>query len=336
LQLVELAASPLRVVLTRRLPAALLARLRAALPPGAALAYHDSDAPMPRAELLAACAGASALLCTLSDAVDEELVRAAGASLRVVSTMSVGYSHCDVAALRAARARLGHTPGVLTDATADLVLGLLLATSRRIVEAAAAARSGAWAAWQPFWMTGKELSGARVGVIGMGRIGAAVARRLRGFGCEVVYDGRSGAKPELDAALGTRWLPRAELLASSDFVVCVCALTAETRGMLGAAAFAQMRDDVVFVNASRGEVVDQPALLAALEARPRMRAGLDVCSPEPLPLDHPLLAHPRCLVLPHIGSAGERCRERMAELMVDNALAALAGDGAPMPAEVAL
>lgn len=334
-----MAPPPPRVVVTRRLRPSHIARLRAGLPPDAELVVHDDDSPMPRDALLAAVsggAGAVALVCTLSEAVDAALVSAAGGRLAVVSTMSVGYSHVDTRALKAGGGRLGNTPGVLTDATADLVLALTLATARRVVEAAGAVKSGEWAAWKPFWMTGKELARATVGIIGMGRIGQAVARRLRGFECAVVYDGRGGAKPDVDAALGTRHVPREELLRTADFVIVLCALTPETRGLIGAAELAAMKPDAVLINAARGEVLDQDALVAALEARPALRAGLDVTTPEPLPVDHALLTKfgGRVCVLPHIGSAGEACRDAMADMTVDNALAALSGG--PMPAEVML
>jgi glyoxylate/hydroxypyruvate reductase len=316
------------VIVTRRLPAASLEPLR--LRARTRLVVHDSEEPPTPAELRALCAaggGAAALLCTLSDAVDAAAVAACGGRLRVVSTMSAGVSHCDLGALRAAGARLGNTPGVLTDATADLVIALSLAVARRVVEAAAAVRSGEWSSWRPYWMCGKDLSRARCGIIGMGRIGEAVARRLRGFDCEVLYDGRSGAKPAVDARLGTRWAPRAELLATADFVIVLCALTPETRGMIGAAELRLMKEDAVLVNASRGEVVVQDELVQVLRERPRMRAGLDVCSPEPLPRDHPLLVEEglaaRVLVLPHIGSASDACRAEMTRIAVSNALAAL-------------
>ena len=326
------------IVVTRRLPAAQLALLSARA--GATVVAHDSEDPPTPAELRELCArggGAAALVCTLSDGVDAGVVAACGGRLRVVSTMSAGVSHVDLAALRAAGVRLGNTPGVLTDSTADLVLALALAAARRVVEAAAAVRSGEWSSWRPYWMTGKDLARSRCGIIGMGRIGEAVARRLRGFDCEVVYDGRSGAKPAVDARLGTRWVPREELLATSDFVFLLCALTPETRGMVGAAQLRAMKADCVFINASRGETVNQDELVAVLRERPLMRAGLDVCSPEPLPPGHALLAADlaqRVLVLPHIGSASEACRAEMTAITVRNALAGL--DGAKMEAEVTL
>jgi glyoxylate/hydroxypyruvate reductase len=327
------ASSVTRVVVTRRLPAAVLSAIQSR--PSTVVLMHDSDEPIPAPllkEWVSQDGGAHALLCLLSDKVDKNLIDSAKGSLKVVSTMSVGYSHIDVAAAKAAGVRIGYTPGVLTDATADLVLALTLATCRRIVEAAGAVKSGEWSSWKPFWMTGKDLARARVGIIGMGRIGEAVARRLRGFGCDIVYTGKSGPKAETDAALGTTFVDMPTLLSTCDVIIVICALTAETKGMIDAAAFAAMKKDVVFINASRGEVVVQEDLVAALQTRPQMRVGLDVTTPEPLPVDSPLLSMPNCTVLPHIGSASEACRLTMAQLTVANALAAL--DGQNMPAEV--
>lgn len=240
------------LVITRRLPQELVSEARAR---GATVHMWDSDAPMPRAELLnyvGRDGGASALLCMLSDAIDTGVLDAAP-SLKCVATMSVGVSHIDLAACRARGVRVGYTPGVLTEATADLVLALTLATARRVPEAAHAVNGGAWAAWSPFWLCGKDLHKARVGIVGAGRIGTAVARRLRGFSCELRYTGRSGAKSELDE-FGAAWLPLGELLASSDFVIVLCALTPETRGLIDGAALRSMKPDAVLINASRGEV----------------------------------------------------------------------------------
>ena len=250
-------ASPARrlsLVVTRRLPPELLAIAQAK---GAVVHAWDSDAPMPRAELLDYVrrdGGASALLCMLSDGIDEAVLEAAGASLKVVATMSVGVSHIDIAACRARGVRVGYTPGVLSEATADLVLALTLATARRVPEAAAAVTTEAWSAWSPFWMCGKDLYGSRVGIIGAGRIGTAIARRLRGFACNIVYTCRSGPKPALDDELGASWCALPDLLQTCDFVIVICALTSETRGMIGAAALRSMKPDAVLINASRGEV----------------------------------------------------------------------------------
>ena len=190
-------ASARRIVVSRRLPAAVLDRLRGGGAAGSSVVdVWDSDEAMPRATLLERVAGASALVCTLADRVDAELLAAATPSLRAIATMSVGVSHIDVAAAVAAGVRIGYTPDVLTAATADLVLALALATARRVPEAAAAVRSGEWSSWKPFWMCGKSVAGTTVGVIGAGRIGAAVARRFRGFDCKLRYWGRSGPKAD--------------------------------------------------------------------------------------------------------------------------------------------
>lgn len=327
-------AAALRVVVTRRLPPAILSALTAR--PGLELRLHDSDEPCPRDKLLemvGAGGGAHGLLCLLSDRVDEELLGAAHGNLRSIATMSVGYSHLAMPAVLGRRIRVGYTPGVLTNATADLVLALTLATCRRIVDAAAAVRSGEWSSWKPFWLTGKDVAGATVGIVGLGRIGEAVGQRFKGFGCKLQYTGRSGPKPEAEAALGgATWVPMEQLLATSDIVVLICALTPETRNLIGARELAMMKQGAVLINAARGEVVDQEALIAALKARPDLSAGLDVTVPEPLPTDSELLKLPNCLVLPHIGSASTSCRESMASLSVENLLAGL--EGRDMPAEV--
>ena len=326
------AAAMVRVVVTRRLPASAMA-LFAAHPSVHPLVW-DSDEPIPPAtlrEYVGRDGGAHALVCLLGDAVTADVL-AASPLLRGVATMSVGYNHVDVRAAVAAGVRVGYTPGVLTEATADLVLALTLATARHIVPAAAAVRSGGWTSWKPMWLTGKELSGSTVGVIGLGRIGQAVARRLRGFGCKLLYSGASGPKPKVDAELGCEWRPLDALLAESDFVIAVCALTPATTGLLTHAKFSLMKPDAVFINASRGETVVQADLARILRERPAMSAGLDVTSPEPLPLDSELLALDNCLVLPHIGSASTVCRTEMASISVENALAAALGR--PMPYEV--
>jgi len=258
---------------------------------------------------------------------------AAARHLQVIATMSVGYSHIDVPEAVKRGIRIGYTPGVLTDATADLVMALTLALARHVPAAAAAVRSGEWSSWKPYWLTGKSVGGQRVGIIGAGRIGSAVARRFKGFGCGIHYWGRSGPKPELDAELGASWLPLPDLLRECDIVVLLCALTAETRGLLTAERLALMKHGAMLVNAARGEVICQDELVAFLRDRPDVSAGLDVTTPEPLPTDHPLLALPNCLVLPHIGSATTACRNAMAELCVDNCLAGM-GVGMEMRAVV--
>ena len=171
-----------------------------------------------------------------------------------------------------------------------------------------------------------------MGIIGAGRIGQAIARRLKGFSCNITYTGPSGPKPEFDADFGAHWLPLDDLLKQSDFVVMICALTPQTKGLINAEKLRLMKEDAVLINCSRGECVVQEDLVTVLKERPNMMAGLDVTTPEPLPLDSPLLALPNCTILPHIGSASTACRMEMARVTVANALAAI--DGQPLPLEV--
>jgi glyoxylate reductase len=181
-------------------------------------------------------------------------------------------------------------------------------------------------------MTGKDLHHATVGIVGLGRIGEAVARRLRGFGCSIQYTGRSGPKADLDPSLGAQFADMDTLLRTSDFVILLCALTEETRGLMNAARLRAMRPDAVLINAGRGELVEQADLATVLRERPTMRAGLDVTTPEPLPVDSPLLTLPNCVVLPHIGSASEATRLDMAAISIQHALDGL--DGRPLRFEV--
>lgn len=314
------------VLVTRDLPADLLEPLRARCD----VRLWQSDEAMPRDELLAQVADAEGLLCLLTEQVDADLLDAAP-DLKVVSTMSVGYDHVDVTACAERGVRVGNTPGVLTDTTADLALALLLAASRRLIEAAEAVKSGAWDTWKPFWMTGRDLSGSTVGVVGLGSIGTAVAKRLRGFDCTILYSGPN-EKPENAASVDARYVELDELLAESDFVTLHCPLNEETRHLINADTLAQMQSTATLVNTGRGGLVDQEALYDALKAGTILAAGLDVTTPEPLPSDHNLLTLDNCIVLPHIGSASIATRRKMAAMAVDNLLAGVAGE--PLPNEV--
>jgi glyoxylate reductase len=223
----------------------------------------------------------------------------------------------DVDAATARGIPVGNTPGVLTESTADLALALMLGIARRLAEGNGFARSGKWATWEPGLLLGRDLHGATVGIVGYGRIGVAVGRRLEGFGCELLTTSRTGGVP-LD-----------ELLERSDFVTLHCPLTPETRGLIGDEALARMKPTAYLVNTARGPVVDTDALARALRAGEIAGAALDVTDPEPLPGDHHLLEAPNLLVVPHLGSATHATRGRMADIAVDNLLAALAGK--PMP-----
>ncbi|XP_076143250.1 glyoxylate reductase/hydroxypyruvate reductase [Alosa pseudoharengus] len=295
------------------------------------LSVWDSDEPVPRAELLNGVSGAHGLVCLLSDRIDAEVLDAAGPNLKVISTMSVGFDHLSIDEIKKRGIRVGYTPDVLTDATAELTVALLLATARRLPEGVNEVKSGGWSTWKPLWLCGYGLSGSTVGVIGLGRIGLAIAKRLMPFGVKkLLYTGRA-AKPEAKEVEG-EFVPLDALVAQSDFVVVSCSLTPDTQGQCDKAFFSKMKKTAVFINTSRGAVVNQEDLYDALSSGTIAAAGLDVTTPEPLPTDHPLLTLNNCVILPHIGSATYATRGIMAELTANNLLAGLTG--AAMPTEL--
>lgn len=310
------------VIVSHQLPEAWLASLFEAceVVVGPSTAVTTDLTPALRDKL----AGAAGLLTMLTVPVDADLL-AAAPNLRVVSNMAVGVDNIDLAACTRAGVPVGHTPGVLTNGTADLVMAILLAAARRLPEASGDARDGRWTTWSPTDWLGKDLSGATLGIIGLGQIGQAVARRARGFGVRLVYHSRH-RKPDAEAELGAIWLPLEALLATSDFVVVLVPLTAETRHLIDADALRLMKPSALLVNAARGPVVDSAALVTALSEGWIARAALDVTDPEPLPADHPLYALPNCLITPHIGSATEQTRQAMAELACRNVLTAVRGE----------
>ena len=301
-----------RIFVTRELPFEALDRLRAEHE----LDVWEGELP-PGPEALRERAGAAdALLSLVTDPIDAELI-AAAPRLKAIANMAVGTDNVDLDAAAERGIPVGNTPDVLTDATADLAFALLLALARRIPQGAAQVRDGGWRTWEPAGDLGADLSGATLGIVGRGRIGDAMARRATGFGLEVLHSSRSSGVP-LD-----------ELLARSDFVSLHCPLTPETRHLISGDTLARMKPTGLLVNTSRGGVVDQAALRRALIDGTIAGAALDVTDPEPLPADDPLLEAPNLLVVPHVGSATVRTRERMAEMAVENLLAALAGREMP-------
>lgn len=312
-------SSQSKVFVTRQIPGAALDRLRQAH----AVSVWQHPIPPTDAELLDNVAGCDGLLTLSSDRIDEAIMEAAGPGLKVISNYAVGYNNIDVAAAKRRGIRVGNTPDVLTDATADLAASLLLATARRVGEAAAKVRNGQWKTWESSGLLGQELRGRTLGVVGMGRIGSALARRMvGGWNMPLLYTSRS-VQTEIDDTLGGRRVELDELLRRSDFVSLHVALCEETRHLIDAAAFANMKSTAVLVNTARGEIIDQDALVEALREHRIFAAGLDVTTPEPLPPSHPLVTLPNSIVLPHIGSATDTARHAMTEIAVDNLLAGL-------------
>jgi phosphoglycerate dehydrogenase-like enzyme len=281
------------------------------------------DATRLAPELEAHLAEAEGLFCLLTIPVRKELLDRMP-RLRVVSNMAVGVDNIDVAECTRRRIPVGNTPGVLTDATADLTMSLLLAAARRLPESARDAREGRWLTWSPAGWLGTDLRGATLGIIGMGKIGRAVAERARGFGMRIVY---TDSGPCTDAP--GEFLSLEELLRTSDIVSLHCPLTPQTRGLINEAALKKMKPEAILINAARGPVVDTAALTRALAAGQIGAAALDVTDPEPLPPDHPLYQLPNCFIVPHIGSATRGTRRRMAEMACENLLAGLEGKRLP-------
>jgi glyoxylate reductase len=311
-----------RVFATRGLPGAVEALAR-----GCDLdVWPAREAPGPAA-LTARLAEADGLLCLLTDRVDAALL-ARAPRLRAISSVSVGVDHIDLAAATERAIPVGHTPGVLTETTADLAFALLLATARRVVEADRLVRAGGWRTWEPDLLLGRDVHGATLGILGLGAIGRAVARRALGFGMRVLAWSRT-RRPlgDLEGAVARSDLP--ELLAAADFVSLHVPLVPETRGLLDARALGLLKPGAILVNTARGGIVDETALAAALREGRLAGAGLDVFEREPLDPASPLLALPNVVLAPHIGSASVATRERMARLAAENLLAALAGERMP-------
>ena len=301
-----------QVLVTRRLPGTALDRLSAQHQ----VRVWQERLPPKQQELIDLAQPVEGLLTLLSERVDAELLRACP-RLRAVSNYAVGTDNVDLGAATARGIPVGNTPEVLTESTADLAVALMLAIGRRVVEGYGVVRRGGWLAWEPSFMLGRDLHDATVGIVGLGRIGGAVARRVEAFGCRVVHTSRSGGML-LD-----------ELLEISDFVTLHCPLTDETRGLIDDGALERMKPTAFLVNTARGPIVDTMALGRALRRGAIAGAALDVTNPEPIPAGHPLLDSPNVVVVPHIGSATHATREAMADMAVDNLLAALAGERMP-------
>ena len=287
------------------------------------MAVWEDELPPPREELLRQAARCEGLVTLLTDRIDEELL-AAAPRLRVVSNMATGFDNIDLAAASRRNVLVTRTPGVLSETVADFTFALMLAAARRVAEGDRHVRAGQWKTWGPQVMLGHDIHGATLGIVGLGGIGEAVARRARGFGMRLVYHSRS-RKPALERRLRLESLTLDDLLAQSDFVTLHAPLTTETRGFIGERELRLMKPAAVLVNTARGPLVDQAALYRALNEGWIAAAALDVTDPEPMPGDDPLLTLANVIVTPHIASASVATRSRMALLAVENLLTALEG-----------
>jgi len=303
-----------RVFVTRRIVGSAVARLAETCEVDV---WQGRLPPSPET-LRERAADADALLCMLTDRIDAAFLDACP-NVRAIANYAVGYDNIDVVTATARGIAIGNTPGVLTDATADLAWALLMALARRLPEAERNVRDGDWLTWEPAMLLGRAVHGATLGIVGPGRIGSAVARRAAGFDMTVLESGRSGP------------VRLEELLERSDYVSLHAPLTPATQHLIDAQALGRMKRTAFLINTARGGLVDQLALRHALEDGTIAGAALDVTDPEPLPVHDPLLGAPNLIVVPHVGSATEETRSRMAEIAVDNLLAALAGSPMPHP-----
>ena len=312
-----------KVYVTRHLPAA----AREALEAACEVTIWDEEFPPPYEVIVENVADKDGLVCLLTDRIDANLMDAAP-NLKVIAQVAVGFDNIDVNAAAERGIAVGNTPGVLTEATADFTFALLLAAARRIGEAYDYVRAGKWQTWGLTLFLGQEVYGATLGIVGMGRIGQAVAKRARGFDMNVLYHNRSRA-PEVEAQLGVEYRDFDDLLREADYVLLHVNLTEETRGLVDARALSLMKPTAILINTARGPVVDSDALYEALQAGKIAYAALDVTDPEPLPADHKLLTLPNCLVAPHIASATVASRTLMAQMAVRNCIAGVRGE--PLP-----
>lgn len=308
----------MQVAVTRRIDTNALKQLEAI----AELRYWDDDLPPSPEQLLDLLSGVDGALTLLTDRIDGEVLDAVPA-LRVVSNLAVGFDNIDVDACTRRGVAACTTPNVLTQTTAEFALALTFAVARHIVPGAMAARNGDWKTWYPFRFLGRDLAGATLGIVGLGRIGRRFADMAHAIGMEIVYAGEradDGAYRQVDID---------ELLAASDIVSLHVPLTDDTRGMIGRDALAAMKPDAILINTARGPVIDTDALVDALNDGRLSGVGLDVTDPEPLPSDHPLYAFDRVTIVPHIASATSVTRHKMSSLAAQNVVAVLTGQEPP-------
>jgi glyoxylate reductase len=311
-----------RVFISRMIPEKPLKMIEAE----AEVHLWEGDTPPPRPKLLDQLALADGAVVMLTERIDQEAFDAAP-KLKVLSNYAVGYDNIDVEAATARGIPVGNTPGVLTETTADQAFALLLAAARRVVEGADYVKQGQWQTWNPIQLLGREVHGATLGIIGLGRIGYAMAKRAKGFGMRILYYG--GSNSEYAERTGAVAVELETLLRDSDFVSIHIPLSEETRGMIGRQELSLMKETAILINTARGAIIQSDALLEALQTGKIAGAALDVTEPEPIAANHPLVLQANCLIVPHLGSATWQTRERMGILAAENLIAGLKGEKLP-------
>ncbi len=312
-----------KVYLTRELPPLAMERLKEETQ----LEMNEEDRVLTKSEIIQNVKGKDALLCLLTDSIDED-VFAANPSLKIVANYAVGFNNIDVAAATKFGIPVSNTPGVLTDTSADLAFALIMAAARRIPEADKYLRTGKWAGWGPLQFLGQDVYGSNLAIIGFGRIGKAVAKRAKGFDMKVTYWNRTRLSEDEEKSLGVNYLPFEEALATADFVSLNIAYNQETKHLIGAKELGLMKSTAVLVNTARGPVVDEKALVKALQLNQIGGAGLDVFENEP-EVEPELLTMDNVVIIPHLGSATIATRTKMAMIAIDNLLAVVRGEKAP-------
>ncbi|CAB4370299.1 MAG: D-glycerate dehydrogenase [Actinobacteria bacterium] len=314
------------VFVTRPLPAPGIDLLKDS---GFEVRSNPEDRPLSREELLAGVRDADALICMLSDRIDSELLDSAPA-LKVIANYAVGHDNIDVGAVRKRGIEVTNTPGVLTEATADLAWALLLAAARNLGAGERMVRAGEWTGWGPMQLLGEPLQGRTLGIVGMGAIGQAVARRGKGFGLEIIYFNRNRVAPEIESSLGAQFVSFDELVRRSDFVSLHAPLNEQSRHLFNQQTFQSMKSTAVLVNTGRGALIDEVELVAALQQGRIAAAGLDVYEFEPK-ITEGLVSLDNVVLAPHLGSASTSARGDMVRLCCENVIAVLAGKPALTP-----
>lgn len=307
-----------KILITRKIPQKFIEQLEQI---GDVVMWDKELTPMPRETFLSEVKDATACFITLSESVDEEVLTEAS-DLKIIANMAVGYDNIDVVRANDHDITVTNTPDVLTETTAELGFTLMLTVARRIIEAERYVQEGQWQSWGPYLLSEKDVHGSTVGIYGMGGIGRAFARRLKGFNTRILYHNRT-QNPEAEKELDATYVSFETLLKESDFVICTAPLTPQTENQFDSKAFNLMKNDAIFINIGRGAIVDETALVEALRNHTILGCGLDVLRQEPIDVNHPLLKLDNAVIVPHIGSASRLTRDRMVQLCVNNILAVL-------------